>query len=67
MVQRHAAIDIGAGSGRVFVGWLENGKIVSREIHRFSTSDMFFLDRRNLNVYRFYEETVKALSLCAAE
>lgn len=31
----HLAIDIGASSGRHILGWLENGKICTREVYRF--------------------------------
>lgn len=31
----HLAIDIGASSGRHILGWLENGKIQTKEIYRF--------------------------------
>lgn len=34
-IQIHAAIDLGASSGRVIAGWIEDGKIQLREIHRF--------------------------------
>ncbi len=31
----HLAIDIGASSGRHILGWLENGRIQTREVYRF--------------------------------
>lgn len=31
----HLAIDIGASSGRHILGWMENGKICTREVYRF--------------------------------
>ena len=31
----HLAIDIGASSGRHILGWMENGKIQTREVYRF--------------------------------
>lgn len=31
----HLAIDIGASSGRHILGWVENGKIQTREVYRF--------------------------------
>ncbi len=31
----HLAIDIGASSGRHILGWMENGKIRTREVYRF--------------------------------
>ena len=35
MIHYGLAIDIGASSGRHIVGWLENGKIQTREVYRF--------------------------------
>lgn len=67
MPSHHIAVDIGAGSGRAFVGWLDDGKIHTREIHRFSTSDMLLHDKRVLNSFRFYEEVVRALAIYAKE
>lgn len=34
-LKRFLAIDIGASSGRHIVGWLENGKLQTREVYRF--------------------------------
>ncbi|NDA10228.1 MAG: rhamnulokinase, partial [Verrucomicrobia bacterium] len=34
-VSRHAAVDLGAESGRVILGKLEGTKITIEEIHRF--------------------------------
>lgn len=68
MPQKRIAVDIGAGSGRVFAGWLEaDGSLFCEEIHRFSTADMFLLDRRVLNVFRYYEEILQALRIFAAK
>ena len=36
MSQFVAAVDLGASSGRVCLGWIESGKIKLEEIHRFS-------------------------------
>ena len=35
MIHYGLAIDIGASSGRHIVGWLEDGKIQTREVYRF--------------------------------
>lgn len=35
-MQTYLAIDIGASSGRHLVGWLENGRIETREVYRFA-------------------------------
>ncbi len=34
-MDKYLAIDIGASSGRHIVGWLDDGKIVCEEVHRF--------------------------------
>ncbi|WP_026519492.1 MULTISPECIES: rhamnulokinase [unclassified Butyrivibrio] len=34
------AIDIGASSGRHMIGWLEDGKMILREIHRFDNHQL---------------------------
>lgn len=31
----HLAVDIGASSGRLILGWLENGAVLLEEVHRF--------------------------------
>lgn len=36
MTKYHCAIDIGASSGRLILGWLEDGKIQLHEVHRFA-------------------------------
>lgn len=60
---KHLAVDVGAASGRAFIGWLDGGRLRSREIHRFITGDMFLVDKRVRNIFRFYEEILRALSL----
>lgn len=62
-MDKHLAIDIGAASGRAFVGWLDDGRLQSREIHRFVTGDVFLVDKRFRNIFRFYEEILEALRL----
>jgi len=58
----HLAIDIGSSSGRAFVGRLENGILVSEEIHRFRTRDVFFINQRVRNIYRWFDEILLALT-----
>ena len=36
MTQFVAAVDLGASSGRVCLGWIESGKLKVEEIHRFA-------------------------------
>ena len=35
MASYYAAVDIGASSGRLILGWLEDGTLRLREVHRF--------------------------------
>lgn len=35
-MKRYLAIDIGASSGRHVIGWVENGKVMTKEVYRFA-------------------------------
>lgn len=35
MSKVYLAADFGGGSGRVIAGWLQDGKLVMEEVHRF--------------------------------
>ena len=65
MVHRHMAVDIGSESGRVYIGHLKNGRIVTEEIHRFKTQFMQVHRKSLRNIYRYHEEIIKALQLYA--
>jgi len=58
------AFDFGAESGRAVLGTLENHIISLEEIHRFPTGMLKIDDHFYWNIYRFYEEVVKAISYC---
>ena len=64
-MRRHLAVDIGSESGRVFVGYVEDGKVYTEEIHRFRTQFMQLRDRSVRNIYRYHEEILYALKLYA--
>ena len=66
-VKRHIAFDLGAESGRAIVGWLEDGKLVFEELHRFPTQGMAIRSTLRWNVYRFYEEMLAALKKYVAQ
>ncbi len=57
----HIAIDIGAGSGRLFVGYRENGRLRLDELHRFRTDDLVLKDQHVRNIYRWQEEVLEGL------
>lgn len=62
-MHRHLAVDIGSESGRVFVGYIQDGKVYTEEIHRFKTQFMQFRDKSLRNIYRYHEEILHALKL----
>lgn len=66
MSQRHyVACDLGADSGRVILGTLENGKLTLEEIHRFPTGALPVRDTLRWNILRIYEEIKTGLRLVA--
>ncbi len=50
------AIDLGASSGRVMVGYLENGKIRLEEFHRFQNQQVVHGDESCWDLYSILEE-----------
>ena len=61
------AFDFGAESSRAVAGSLEKGKLVLKEIYRFTTGMMPLHGHLYWNIYRFYEEIIKALNICGRE
>ena len=64
-MKRYLAADIGSESGRVYVGYLQEGKVYTEEIHRFQTQFMQAHHKSLRNIYRYHEEIIKALKLYA--
>ncbi len=58
------AFDFGAESSRAVCGALENNKLTLKEIYRFPTGMLSLNGHLYWNIYRFYEEIIKALNLC---
>ncbi len=58
------AFDFGAESGRAVLGILEDQKIILDEIHRFPTGMVKIDNHLYWNIYRFYEEVLKAITYC---
>jgi rhamnulokinase len=58
------AFDFGAESGRAVLGTLENQRIILDEIHRFQTGMVKIENHFFWNIYRFYEEILKAIHYC---
>jgi rhamnulokinase len=58
------AFDFGAESGRAVLGTLEDQIITLDEIHRFNTGMVKIDNHFYWNIYRFYEEVIKAITYC---
>jgi rhamnulokinase len=58
------AFDLGAESGRTILGRLESGKIVTRELARFSNSPVRVLGHLHWNIYSLFEEVKKGMRAC---
>ena len=61
----HLAVDMGSESGRMIVGYLEDGKLKTEPIHRFRTQFTRIHDRDYRNLYRFNDEIQHGLALYA--
>ena len=59
------AIDLGAESGRVIAGLLQNGKIALDEIHRFPNGPVDVAGTRRWNVVGLWQQILKGLQIAA--
>jgi rhamnulokinase len=57
------AIDLGATSGRALIGIIENGKLETVEIHRFSNEFVPVNGHLFWNIYRLFSEVLKSIQL----
>jgi rhamnulokinase len=55
------AIDLGASSGRVFVGRLDDGRVALEELHRFANQPVRLPDGLHWDVVHLYAEALGAL------
>lgn len=61
----HLAVDIGSDSGRAIVGWIEDGRLKTEQIHRFVTQIMYIRGHYYRNIYRYFDEIVNSLKIFA--
>ncbi len=61
--RKFLAIDLGAESGRAFVGILESGRISIEEIHRFPNVPVAVSGHAHWDVYELFEQVKKSLKL----
>lgn len=64
MKKYYLAVDIGASSGRHMLGWLENGRLYTEEIHRFPNGMTRKNGRLCWNLDALFEEIKMGLSKC---
>ena len=61
----YLAVDIGASSGRHIIGYIEDGRLVLKEIYRFENSMDLKLGKRLWNVDRLFSEIKAGMAACA--
>jgi rhamnulokinase len=64
--RQYVAVDLGAETGRVVVGSVDDGGIELREVHRFANAPVRTPDGLHWNVLRIFEEIVRGLELALA-
>jgi rhamnulokinase len=62
-IQRYLAFDFGAESGRAVVGWVQDGRLVMEELHRFPNGPVHANGSMFWDVLRLFEETKQALKM----
>ena len=65
--QYHAAVDLGASSGRVLLGWTEGGLIRLKEVHRFENQQRRLNGHDCWDIDGLFEQIVVGLSKCKSE
>lgn len=60
----HAAVDMGASSGRLILGWMEDGKMQLKEIHRFENGMVKKGNELCWEFDRIFQEIVTGLKKC---
>jgi len=63
----YAAVDIGASSGRVILGWLEDGKIKLEEVHRFVNGQRRQNGHDCWDVEALANEVIAGLAACKSK
>lgn len=65
-VRCHAAVDIGASSGRVLAGWVDDGRICLEEVHRFDNVQRRVDGHDCWDLEMLFQGVLDGLSACAA-
>ncbi len=61
----YLAFDFGAESSRAVCGFIEKNELRLREVYRFQTGMLALNNHFYWNIYRFYEEMLRAMNLSA--
>ncbi len=67
MKQHYLAIDLGAGSGRVILGELENRKLRIDTLHSFPNEMVNILGHLHWDILEIYRQVLEGLRVCAAK
>lgn len=62
----HVALDLGAGSGRAFVGGVDGGRLLLQEVHRFHYAPRHADGHLRWDVARLYDGIVEGLKAAGA-
>ena len=65
MSEYSLAVDIGASSGRLILGHIENGKIITEEIHRFKNGIEKQGEHYCWNIEHLFDEIIIGMKKCA--
>ena len=66
MKRHYVAVDLGAETGRVVVGAVDEHGVDLDEVHRFPNAAVRLPDGLHWNVLRIYEEILRGLELALA-
>jgi sugar (pentulose or hexulose) kinase len=61
MIHRGLAVDLGAGSGRVLLGTLADGRLTLEEVHRFGNEPVLVHGRFSWDILALYREILKGI------
>ncbi|MCA9137380.1 MAG: rhamnulokinase [Planctomycetales bacterium] len=62
----HLAVDLGASSGRVIAGKIENGNLKLEEVHRFPNDPVMIQNSLQWNVHGLWAEILEGLRIAAS-
>jgi rhamnulokinase len=66
-MSHYLAVDLGAESGRVMLGTLENGRLVLEELHRFANAPVSLPTGLYWDSFRLFHEIVHGLAIAGRE